>query len=325
MKLRSGEPDNEWIMARKNNEWIMAAAQRITNDLERRKRLRDVSQPLTLMFGNYAYREVLINQMLGFHTLKFTNYEVVCLDQQLADFMASIGKPCIADLVEAGIPIIWRARLQLVDKLLERGTSVLLTDADAVWIKNPMEFLKDADIVAQRGSWPFYVSNLLGATACMGFAYFAGSPEVFDFFHDQVLSKFRDDDQVALNAALMENGIYFDHKLDYEESRNIDRGIVPATVDRRKLHVDFLDHYRFPRLCEATPLNADTVMAHCYTPKNAHAKVLVLKNMSLYWLKDDWEQAPRNKDFEAFITSSASVSAIQKQAIEDSRLNTADT
>merc|ERR1740121_1723089 len=297
----------------------MAAVQRITDDLERTK--RDDTQPLTLMFGNYGYRAVIINQMLGFHTLNFTNYEVVCLDHQLADFMASIGKPCTADLVGAEEASMWFARLQLIANLLERGISVLLTDADAVWIKNPMKFLKDADIVVQRGIWPWYMSNILGATACMGFAYFAGSPEVFSFFRDSVLSQFRDDDQVALNAALMENGIYFDHKLEWTESRNIDRGIIPATVDRRKIHVDFLDHYRFPRVCGpysnghtdtvisitdtvmATPVNADTVIAHCFTPHDGDAKITVLKSLSLYWLKDGWEQTPRNEDFEAFITS----------------------
>lgn len=258
--------------------------------------------------------------MLGFHTLNFTNYEVVCLDHQLADFMASIGKPCTADLVGAEEASMWFARLQLIANLLKRGISVLLTDADAVWIKNPMKFLKDADIVVQRGIWPWYMSNLLGATACMGFAYFSGSPEVFSFFHDSVLSQFRDDDQVALNAALMKNGIYFDHKLEWTGSRNIDRGIIPATVDRRKLHVDFLDHYRFPRKCEATPVNADTVMAHCLhndgsTPHDGHALITMLKKLSLYWLKDDWEQTPRNNGFEAFITSSASVSAIQSKQL----------
>jgi len=307
-----------------DNEWIKVATQSITNALGRRtKEFRDDRQPLTLMFGNYDYREVVINQMLGFHTLNLTNYAVVCLDQQLADLMVSIGKPCIADLVGGGLRSIWQVRLHVVENLLGNGTSVLLTDADAVWIKSPMEFLKDADIVTQRGSFPSEVGEHLGATACMGFAYFAGNSAVSSFFHEEVMSKFKNDDQRALNEALMDNGIHFDHKLDYVQSRQIDRGIIPAKVHRRELHVNFLDHYRFPRHCPPS-IHADTVIAHCMSKKTGGSKISELKTMSLCWLKDDWEQAPRNKGFEAFIASIASVSVIQKQAIENSRLSNAD-
>jgi len=262
------------------------------------------------MFANYAYREVVINQMLGFHTLNFTNYAVVCLDQQLADFMVSIGKPCIADLVGGDLASISQARLHVIDNLLGNGTSVLLTDADAVWIKNPMEFLKDADIVTQRGSFPPQVAKHLGATACTGFAYFAGNSAASSFFHEEVMGKFQGDDQTALNEALIDNGIHFDRKLEYEQSRQIDRGIVPAKVHRRELHVAFLDHYRFPRKCMADTIHADTVVAHCLTDKTGDSKISQMKKMSLYWLKDGWEQTPRNKDFEAFITSLAPVKFI---------------
>lgn len=290
----------------RDNEWTMLAAQSITNNLGRRtNQLRDDKRPLTLMFGNDAYREVIINQMVGFHALNITSYEIVCLDQQLADFMVSIGKPCIGDLIGGGLASIWRARLHIINNLLANGTSVLLTDADAVWIKNPMEFLKDADIVTQRGSFPLQVGEQLGATACMGFAYFAGSPAVSNFFHEEVMTKFEHDhdDQKALNEALMDDGIYFDHKLDFEQSRKIDRGIIPAKEHRRELHVNFLDHYRFPRRCKAGTIHADTIVAHCLSSKHGPSKISSLKEHGLHWLKDDWDLVRGNENFEKYIDS----------------------
>lgn len=288
------------------NGWTMTAAQNITNNLGRRTtQLRDDRRPLTLMFGNDAYREVIINQMVGFHALNFTSYEIVCLDQQLADFMVSIGKPCIGELIGGDLGSIWQARLYIINNLLANGTSVLLTDADAVWIKNPMEFLKDADIATQRGSYPVHVRDQLGATACMGFAYFAGSPAVSNFFHEEVMTKFEHghDDQVALNEALLDDGIYFDHKLDYEQSRNIDRGIIPAKVHRRELHVNFLDHYRFSRVCKAGTIHADTIVAHCRSPKTGLSKIRELKAHGTHWLTDDWGSVRGNEDFEEYIGS----------------------
>jgi len=311
----------------RDNEWIMLATQIITNNLGRRtKQFRDDGMPLTLMFGNSAYREVIINQMVGFHALNITSYEIVCLDQQLVDFMVSIGKPCIGDLIGGGLDSIWQARLHIIDTLLANGTSVLLTDADAVWIKNPMEFIRDADIVTQRGSFPFGIGKQLGATACMGFAYFAGNPAVSNFFHEEIITKFEHvhDDQRALNEAMMDDGIYFDHKLDYQQSRNIDRGIIPAKVHRRELHVNFLDHYRFPRVCRAGTVQADTIVAHCLSPKNGLGKIAELKKNGLHRLKDDWESVRGNEDFEEYIGDVISISSVRavqtRQGMENLRL-----
>jgi len=322
MKADSGAPLSRESSIEANDEVIMATTQSINNHLRKRMtQFPDDKQPLVLMFANHAYREVVINQMVGFHTLNITNTVVVCLDQQLADFMASTGKPCIRDLIgSGGISDIWKARLQVMDNLLKNGTSVLLTDADAVWVKSPMEFLKDVDMVMQRASFPGYVKKKLGATACMGFAYFAGNPAVSNFFHEEVLNKFKNDDQLALNVALRDNGIYFDHKLEFEKSREIDSGIIPAKTDRPELHVKFLDHYRFPRICHADTIHADTVVAHCWSHKDGNSKISEVKKRGLYWLKNDWEQAPRNEDFEAFITSITSERVIQKQANENSRV-----
>jgi len=119
------------------------------------------------------------------------------------------------------------------------------------------------------------------------------------------VNKFKNDDQLALNEALMTNGIHFDHKLEYETSQEIDSGIVPGKADRQELHVKFLDHSRFPRICNANTIHADTVVAHCKSQKNGHSKISELKKMGLYRLKKDWEQNPPHEDFKTFITSIA--------------------
>lgn len=290
-----------------NQKYVDMTVNSLTNNLKNfAKQIQ--GRPLILMFGNMAYRETIMNQMVGFHTLNITNYAVICMDDELNQYMQSIGRPC-QSAIGSGLPFMREIRLKLIDNMLKDGTGVLLTDADAIWMKNPMDFLKGADMVMQRGTFPIHVFAKLGATACMGFAYFAGNPTVSDFFHTEILKRYYDtkngtSDQQPLNNALMDNGIHFDKRLANQGSRKIDSGIVPAKGNRRELHVDFLDDHRFPRKCETRgAINADTYVAHCLTSKNGKSKISKSKDMGLYWLTEDWKSIQPSEDFEAFMTA----------------------
>lgn len=257
---------------------------------------------IILMFGDNGYRDIVTNAMAQFYKLGVHNYVVVCTDRELALFLQGVGRPCYYDPTDTGyLASLWQRRLQILTAALAGGTDVLLTDADAVWKKNPLHLLTDADITASRGSYPPKVANMLGATACMGFVYFTGNPAVTDFVKNEVMSTFSDDDQAALNNAFIENDISFGSQLPLVSSNIIDTGVIPAKGSRRQLVVNLLDQRRFQRDCSNS--SHDAYVVHCLSHKEGDAKKQSLKDNALYYIKDDLESTAMTGNFESWIRS----------------------
>lgn len=85
--------------------------------------------------------------------------------------------------------------------LLECSWDVLLSDNDAVWLKDPIKDLSllEGDIIASRAPWPAkYGDPMFGVTACMGFILFRAGAEGMTEFQ-RIMNDFmmeRKDDQV---------------------------------------------------------------------------------------------------------------------------------
>jgi hypothetical protein len=122
--------------------------------------------------ADYAFRGILVNWMARMHELRLDNYLVLCLDDELALFMDQIGRPCIHNNI--GQKDIWLIRFQTAATLLDGGMNVLMSDTDAIWLKDPTDLLQ-GDIVASRGNMPEDVVSKFGATACMVSYIFAVS------------------------------------------------------------------------------------------------------------------------------------------------------
>lgn len=248
-----------------------------------------------LTFANDAYRSTLANWMAGMHRLGVDNYEVVCMDRTTASFMASIGRPCSSCAeITGSLHDVWRFRLQVLAELLEKGVDVVFSDVDAIWLQNPFGVLEGGDIVASRGTIPGRVRLKLGATACMGWVFFRGTPAVARFVREEVVPRFNRDDQWALNFALLGGGLSFSPPLTpYKNSTEIAEGKAGT------LAVKLLDDRRFPRRCSRGLDGA--VVAHCYSPHSSEHKKGTLRTHHLWFLQDTWEKAPHVRNFSAWI------------------------
>jgi len=255
---------------------------------------------VVLTFGNHRYGSVIVNWMVGMHRLGVDNYEVICMDDELAAFMISIGRPCSA-MQEVGgdLQHVWLFRLRVLERLLHKGTDVLLSDADAVWLRNPLDFLGSGDIVASRGILPIPMAAQLGATVCMGWAFFRGTPAVARFVGSEVLARYVDDDQVAVNDALVAKGLHFPSRLDFMNSTGIDNGSAGD------ISVRLLDHRRFQRICNPSTFGKAYV-AHCLCSKDGQTKKVKARENGLWFLSDAWEKVPLNGRFHEWIGTVAS-------------------
>jgi len=189
---------------------------------------------------------------------------------------------------EEGLAPLWRHRIEVLRKFLDQGYDVIHSDADAVWVRDPLPFLSEcnAEMIFSQGTvWPPDVHAHHGLVLCCGFFYLRNTPSVRSFLsevsHRVSLEK---DDQASINRLVDENGVTW----RIENPYNIDfRGKV-FLASRKMIQsvvavgpsVAVLPHHLFPRLVEN--LDQDVVVAHPLSEKNCEEKIEVLSKLGLW-------------------------------------------
>jgi hypothetical protein len=188
-------------------------------------------------------------------------------------------------------------KFPIVSAILRSGYSVIMSDLDAVWLRDPSPFLQDCDLAFQRVVYfPTVIARLWGFCACSGFVYFRHSPGSMAFV-DTCISQHKliSDDQWALNLALLEARILWEHEAsDREKSEvhlgNIDEAIIAAfrdsatetiegRLDLNSVKVRALAHHTFWRHPFVSYVPSKVVVCHATSPKNNLDKITNLKSM----------------------------------------------
>ncbi|CAN0483397.1 unnamed protein product [Ectocarpus sp. 12 AP-2014] len=178
----------------------------------------------------------------------------------------------------------------------EAGYDVIMSDADALWLADPMKDFSlpgviDSSIVASRGKYPTSVGNLWGSTMCMGFILFratanrAAMGEFVAAMNTLVLK--RKDDQIAVNMAAQDFGIVWKQEgsdMRYEHSTSFGMGFIDSLSDEdnRPFTVTLLPHSTYTRICAHHPVSNTTVVAHCLTSKTPASKLSWMQRMDLW-------------------------------------------
>lgn len=168
---------------------------------------------------------------------------------------------------------IWQLRTNVLACLVrEGGRDVLLSDNDALWVKDPFLDLRTVggDVLVQRGIMPVAFGDpLYGVTICMGFALFRAGGEGMSTFLDEILRAMKKvgDDQIAVNEAasrLRMQWIYSEGGSDMRnhESTRVGFGVLADLPGN--FTVSFLPHSKYTRNCQATPISSETIVAHCF-------------------------------------------------------------
>lgn len=266
------------------------------------------SQPavvLQVVSKEYLALELnFIRQMELHSTFSRHNLYIICLDETSATFLSiEMGIHC-AESLHGGDGAtrqdVWVLRVQVASCLLLAGYDVLLSDADAIWLRDPMESIRelgvnDSSVVASRGRFPRGLFVEWGSTVCFGFVLFRAKGSNMPTLVDSLIRHVTQlkDDQRAMNSALSELGIRWDPKSDmeFEDSTKPGRGTV-----RRLAHGDeafvvtLLPHATFTRLCDSTPLSEDTVVAHCLSRVKGEGMDVWMKEANLW---EDFDPATR--------------------------------
>ena len=131
-----------------------------------------------LAYVSSDYLPHLLNWLVALRRLNVTNVAIFCRDEKLRHFLAERGTACFdaeqkfkIDKVTSRTRIrnLWVLRLRHLIQILSSGVDVVLSDVDAIWIKNPFNVhgasksavfdVKTFDIAAGRGTYPGYVAK----------------------------------------------------------------------------------------------------------------------------------------------------------------------
>ena len=193
---------------------------------------------------------------------------------------------------------LWLARMDVLQSLLLKGYNVLLSDTDALWLRNPfydiLRFrLSSVHIIASRGSHPIEVTKRLGVSLCMGFIYITSTPGTTLLFKElyskmvNIQRTHKADDQHELNVLLFKNGLRYTNRT----TKNSLRYSLGAMKYRGQYGMGILvfPQNRYRRICKGAPRNEimSSVVVHCYLPKNSSAKAIGLAEFRLWRVSND--------------------------------------
>ena len=150
--------------------------------------------------------------------------------------------------------------------VLERGYSVVHSDADALWIKDPTSLFAGGDVVAER-IWgkPISVVKQWGAAICTGFYYLRSTPAVIGIARTvqrEVAAKrarqpgWQASDQYYINVVLKRMGVRWSTTKKMEDAQSMATrftdnashvGVV--TTPHGPLRLVLLAHNAVPRAC----------------------------------------------------------------------------
>lgn len=238
------------------------------------------------------YQTNFINVMEMNSQFTKDNLFLMCLDDESFSTFTSFGINCVnLENITEGLSNegekrhkIWETRVEYVSCLVRAGHDVIMSDSDALWLRDPMEIFDshmDSSIIASRGIFPPRAKREWGTAMCMGFIFFRSTGTVMNTFQ-KLMKHFVDefhDDQIALNEAALEMGVVWNKGSDmkYEGSTGFATGIidlknntslVSSFIEKdddlsETMEVTLIPHDIATRWCIGVPISEKTVIAHC--------------------------------------------------------------
>ena len=172
----------------------------------------------------------------------------------------------------------------LTRKMLDLSYTVLVSDVDALWVKNPLDLTlsQDSDLVFSPGTiQPPRAHAQWGNVLCTGYFLVRPSDKINSFLDCVQDRMLREGDQPAINHELLERDMKWDrqdsvYKIEFKE-KSILQTISPRKGAAGNLTVTLLPNRYFQRLTE----DEDAYVIHPIAPKKCVDKLRVFKDLGL--------------------------------------------
>ncbi len=268
-----------------------------------------------IVFANYTYKDILelwLRYISNFDLEK--NILIIALDKEINKFLFDYDLEIIYEpfnISQKGTKNFWKFRCEMFLEIYKKYGSFIHSDVDAIWLKNPLNYLKECpgDLLFSQGTvFPRNMFNKFGFVACCGFFMIRESNASSTFLHELHKGIQKDkDDQLAVNKILMKYYKSFNYIDIYREKANLQNGKTflikcsnyPVSGNIRKFfHFDFpsigkfkfgndqmlsfalLPHKLFTRTKES--ISSSTIIAHPLAPKDNIEKIKMFKDLNIF-------------------------------------------
>ena len=254
----------------------------------------DQKNPTIITFGNYSYKEIILNWVEGINRLGINNYIVIAMDDEIYNLLSEKSIKTVLLKINNNLEEIWLARIKLFQIIIEKGCNFIHSDADAVWLKNPIPKYftsrNDLDLVISQGTiYPKNTFKKWGFVMCCGLFYVRGNLRTTQLFKEieqhMKNTEYRKSDQKSLNKVIANKNINWDlgdwyainmnkHKLQCSNTMMVGEG--------DDINVGVLPFKEFPRL---EKYKDEPYVIHSLTPKDATKKQKQFKKKGLWLLE----------------------------------------
>ena len=186
---------------------------------------------------------------------------------------------------------LWKKRIATIKKIIDQNVDCIHSDADAVWIKNPLRnYLidKEKDLVISQGTiWPKDVFMKWGFVLCCGLFYVQASWKTKNLFNeikeDVDLTK---DDQISLNRIILSDNIKWKIDEGYELGFNkytikCSESVINGQGQRFKISV--LPQHLFQRLHIE---RSNPYVKHILSNKQGEDTIEVIRRAGCYFYEE---------------------------------------
>ena len=248
-----------------------------------------MAHPTIVTFASEAYIPVVQNWIKHVDALDVrAPVKIVALDATTRDAFSAARvayRPCdVSNLAD-----LWTFRIRVLHDLLQEGPGLVHSDADAVWLRDPLPTIADcaSDIVFSQGTiWPPDVHTKRGLVLCCGLYHLSNTTRGHSFMTQLEARVAHDgDDQVSVNRLLDESGLEW----VVEDPYTIPVKGTDFIASRRTIRssgggvwgsVAVLPHHLFPRQVES--LDPNVIVAHPISHKTCVDKIKTLKRLGLW-------------------------------------------
>ena len=242
-------------------------------------------------FVNEGYLPIVRNWLVAIARLNLTGQAlVVTLDESAHEALANSGVRLLhRPKTLPGLNGLWIHRVAVLSELLKAGENIVHSDADAVWLGDPMPALTSGafDLVFTQGTiWPPEVHAKRGIVLCCGLYFVRGTPQAGRFFA-RIAERVRSDtdDQRALNRMVDETFhdwvIEAPYAIPFRDTQFI-CSRRPITAQGPDVTLAVLPHHAYPRLMNGSD---GVIVGHPLSGKTCEETRVVLQQHGL-WLLD---------------------------------------
>jgi hypothetical protein len=269
---------------------------------------------ITFAIVSREYIRTGINWVNAMHRIGLRNFLIIAGDIATAHTFDTLGVPnVLAGIDESDFDPLFVSATGFTAKglavsafkfpvtrfLLEAGYSVVMSDADAIWLRDPLPYLRGADVAFQRIVYhPPQITRHWGFAVCGGFLAFRVDQRTLTFLRRCIeVQRAVFCDQIAVNLATLEgdpdwqcedpewrlpqSGIAYDRSGLEEAFVRCAKSPISGVLQQDGVQLLALPHDKFWRHACVPVSVPETVICHPNSPKDDVEKMAILRGMNL--------------------------------------------